>query len=259
MERANYAAERGCKRGRSLATNCHRSQCHRHPHDEHQHVRQQLRHCAHQLLQHCGYAPPPRTTLSESITHLPSQSSVALPLSMSQGLRLLLRLAAQVIVCSAPRQWSLSPLLFCYPVHQFVFVTSFRYGSQYSLLGIPSSTLPQVMHIFAKVLLFEGPNTDFMSFTRHCEQTSSFVGSSLASQLRSLPLHTIANYCCLVLRPQSSSMSSGVREVGVIASYSAAFAREGISVMNLSSTQANYIFFSRADADEATVKRLLQL
>jgi hypothetical protein len=138
-------------------------------------------------------------------------------------------------------------------------VTSVRYTSQYSLLGIPFGTLPEVMYIFAKVLLFEAANTDFMSFTRHGEHTSSFAGSSLASQLRSLPLHTIANYCCLVLRPQSSCTSSGVREVGVIASYTAAFAREGISVMNLSSTQANYIFFSRADADEAAVKRLLHM
>ena len=143
-----------------------------------------------------------------------------------------------------------------------MFVIYFRYSNNYSLLGIPFGTLPEVMHMFAKVLLFESSNTEFMSFTRHGEQSSSFAGSSVALQLRSLALNMIPNYCCLVLRPQStgksSGASSGVREVGVIASYTAAFAREGISVMNLSSSQANYIFFSRADADETAVKRLLQ-
>ena len=81
----------------------------------------------------------------------------------------------------------------------------------------------------------------------------------MALQLRSLALNAINNYCCLVLRPHSSGNSSGVREVGVIASYTAAFAREGIGVMNLTSSEPNYIFFSRADAEETAVKRLLQL
>jgi hypothetical protein len=138
-----------------------------------------------------------------------------------------------------------------------------RYSNNYSLLGIPFGTLPEVMHLFAKLLLFESSNTDFLSFTRHGEQSSSFACSSVALQLRSLALNMIPNYCCLVLRPQptgkSASTSSGMREVGVIASYAAAFTREGISVMNLSSSQANYIFFSRADADEMAVKRLLQI
>jgi len=134
-----------------------------------------------------------------------------------------------------------------------------RYTSNYSLLGIPFGTLPEVMYMFAKVLLYDASNTDFMSFTRHGEQSSSFVSAGLALQLRSLALNTITNYCCLVLRPQAGSKGGGVREVGVIASYTAAFAREDISVMNLSSSHANYIFFSRADADETTVKRLLQM
>lgn len=136
---------------------------------------------------------------------------------------------------------------------------SIEYGSSYSLIGIPFGTLPEVMYMFAKVLLFERPNADFMSFTRHGEQSSSFASSSLALQLRSLALNMIPNYCCLVLRPQTigKSSGSGVREVGVIASYTAAFAREGISVMNLSSSLANFIFFSRADADESVVQRLL--
>ncbi len=144
-----------------------------------------------------------------------------------------------------------------------MFMIHVRYSNNYSLLGIPFGTLPEVMHVFAKLLLFEKSNTEFVSFTRHGEQSSSFAGSSVALQLRSLALNMIPNYCCLVLRPQAAGKSacgsSGVREVGVIASYTAAFARHGISVMNLSSTQANYIFFSRADADEMTVKRLLQI
>jgi hypothetical protein len=134
-----------------------------------------------------------------------------------------------------------------------------RYSSNYSLLGIPWGTLSDVMYLFAKVLFFEVSSSEFVSFTRHDEQSSSFVCSSIALQLRSLALNAINNYCCLVLRPRSTGNSSGVREVGVIASYTAAFTREGISVMNLSSSQANYIFFSRADADESAVKRLLHL
>jgi hypothetical protein len=113
------------------------------------------------------------------------------------------------------------------------------------------------MYLFAKVFFFDVSSTEFVSFTRHGEQSSSFMGSSLALQLRSLALNAINNYCCLVLRPQSTGNGSGVRDVGVIASCTAAFAKEGISVMNLSSSQANYIFFSRADADETAVKRLL--
>jgi hypothetical protein len=113
--------------------------------------------------------------------------------------------------------------------------------------------------MFAKVLFYDASSTDFMSFTRHGEQSSSFVSASLALQLRSLALNTITNYCCLVLHPKAGIKGGGVREVGVIASYTAAFAREDISVMNLSSSHANYIFFSRADADETTVKRLLQM
>jgi hypothetical protein len=134
-----------------------------------------------------------------------------------------------------------------------------RHASSHSLLGIPCSTLPDVMFLFAKLFFFDASSAEFASFTRHGEHSSSFVCSSVASQLRALALNAINNYCCLVLRPHSSGNSSGVREVGVIASYTAAFAREGISVMNLSSSQANYIFFSRADADESAVKRLLQL
>jgi hypothetical protein len=165
-----------------------------------------------------------------------------------------------LLIYSARHQSSIAFFVIAAFFEDFLMLLDYiRYGSSYSLIGIPFGTLPEVMYMFAKVLLFERPNADFMSFTRHGEQSSSFASSSLALQLRSLALNMIPNYCCLVLRPQTigKSSGSGVREVGVIASYTAAFAREGISVMNLSSSLANFIFFSRADADESVVQRLL--